>query len=214
MREGQAKNYPQGFLRNVKKWLHSLLFSLYKGREINIFKELKINDEITNTELRVIDADNRMLGVITSAQAIKLADDAGLDLVLINEQSKPAVAKIIDYSKYRYEQIKKEKEQRQEQRKNIVKVKEVQLSIGIQENEIAFKMTAARRFIADGDKVKVCINRIKGRKTQLADKGMAVIQQFADKMADIAEIETPVTKSGIAGKSINILAILIPKKKK
>ena len=162
----------------------------------------------------MIDAKNQMLGVITLAQAMKLADDAELDLVLINEKSRPAVAKIIDYSKFRYEQIKKEKEQKQEQRRNTVKIKEVQLSIAIQENEIAFKMAKAREFIADGDKVKVCINRIKGRKTQLADKGVAVIQQFADRMADIAEIETPVAKSGIPGRNINIMLMLAPKKKK
>jgi translation initiation factor IF-3 len=155
-----------------------------------------------------------MLGVITLAQASKLADEADLDLVLINDSSKPPVAKIIDYSKFRYEQIKKEKEQKQEQRKNTIKIKEVQLSLGIQENEVAFKMNSARKFIADGDKVKVCINRIKGRKTQLADKGVAVIRQFAEKISDIADIETPVTKTGMGGKGINIMVLLVPKKQK
>ena len=78
--------------------------------------------------------NNEMIGIITLAQALKLADEAGLDLVLITETSKPPVAKIIDYSKFRYEQIKKEKTQRKEQRTNMVDIKEVQLSIGIQEN--------------------------------------------------------------------------------
>jgi translation initiation factor IF-3 len=96
----------------------------------------------------------------------------------------------------------------------MVKIKEVQLSLAIQENEIAFKLNSARKFIADGDKVKVCINRIKGRKVQLAEKGINVVQQFADRMADIADIETPVAKSGMAGKGINIITILAPKKKK
>ncbi len=155
-----------------------------------------------------------MLGVITLAQALKLSDEAGLDLVLINESSKPPVAKIIDYSKFRYEQIKKEKEQKKEQRKNKVDIKEVQLSLAIQENEIAFKMTKAREFINNGDKVKVCINRIKGRKTQLADKGVIVIQQFAERLLDIADIESPVAKSGVPGRNINIMVMLAPKKKK
>jgi len=146
------------------------------------------------------------------AQASHLADENELDLVLINEGSNPPVAKIVDYSKYRYEAIKKEKEQKQEQRKNMIKLKEVQLSLAIQENEIAFKLTSARKFITDGDKVKVCINRIKGRKVQLADKGIGVVQSFVDRMLDIADIETPVAKSGMAGKGINIMAILTPKK--
>ena len=155
-----------------------------------------------------------MVGIITLAQAAKLADEAGLDLVLINENSQPPVAKIIDYSKYRYEQIKKEKTQKKEQRKNMIDIKEIQLSIAIQENEVAFKLNKAREFIADGDKVKVCINRIRGRKTLLADKGVAVIEQFAERMLDIADIETPVTKSGVPGRNINIMVMLAPKKKK
>lgn len=158
--------------------------------------------------------NNEMIGIITLAQALKLADEAGLDLVLITETSKPPVAKIIDYSKFRYEQIKKEKTQRKEQRKNMVDIKEVQLSIGIQENEIAFKLNKAREFIMDGDKVKVCINRLRGRKTQLADKGVAVVSQFAERMLDIADIEAPVAKSGVPGRNINIMTMLAPKKKK
>ncbi len=175
---------------------------------------MKINSEISCPELRVIGANNEMIGIITLAQALKMADEAGLDLVLITETSKPPVAKIIDYSKFRYEQIKKEKNQRKEQRKNMVDIKEVQLSIGIQENEIAFKLNKARECIMDGDKVKVCINRLRGRKTQLADKGVIVVSQFAERMLDIADIESPVAKSGVPGRNINIMVMLAPKKKK
>jgi translation initiation factor IF-3 len=185
-----------------------------KIKEGNIFKELKINNEITAGELRLIDDKGVGLGVVSLAQGLKLADEKEMDLVMINESSNPPVVKIVDYSKYRYEAIKKEKEQKQEQRKNMIKLKEVQLSLAIQENEIAFKLNSARKFIMDGDKVKVCINRIKGRKVQLADKGVSVVGAFAERMADIADIETPVTKSGMAGKGINIITILTPKKKK
>ena len=97
---------------------------------------------------------------------------------------------------------------------SVVDIKEVQLSIGIQENEIAFKLNKAREFIIDGDKVKVCINRLRGRKTQLADKGVAVVSQFAERMLDIADIEAPVAKSGVPGRNINIMTMLAPKKKK
>ena len=96
----------------------------------------------------------------------------------------------------------------------IIKVKEVQLSLAIQGNEVAFKQKHARGFIADGNKVKVCINRIRGRATNNADKGVAIIQKFAADMADVADIDQQITKSGIPGKNINITLVLAPKKKK
>jgi translation initiation factor IF-3 len=154
-----------------------------------------------------------MVGIMTLAAALRRADEDGLDLVLINEASQPPIAKITDYAKFRYEAIKKEKEQKKEQRNNIVHLKEIQLSIAIQENEIEFKMKKAREFINDGDKVKVCINRLKGRKMQLADKGVAVINAFAEKMADIAEMEMPVKKLGGGAGGVNIMTILKGKNK-
>ncbi|MDR0384259.1 MAG: translation initiation factor IF-3 [Christensenellaceae bacterium] len=172
-----------------------------------------MNGEIRAGELRVIGADNQMVGIMTLAAALRRADEDGLDLVLINEASQPPIAKITDYAKFRYEAIKKEKEQKKEQRNNIVHLKEIQLSIAIQENEIEFKMKKAREFINDGDKVKVCINRLKGRKMQLADKGVAVINAFAEKMADIAEMEMPVKKLGGGAGGVNIMTILKGKNK-
>ena len=152
-----------------------------------------------------------MLGVMSTSQALRLSDDAELDLVLISPQAKPPVAKIMDYGKYKYETTRKEKEARKAQ--NIVKVKEVQLSLNIQENEIAFKMKHAVDFINKGNKVKVCINRIRGRATNNADKGVAVLQKFANDMAEIADIDQPITKGGIPGRNINIVMVLAPKKK-
>ena len=177
-----------------------------------IFKELKINNEIRDGELRVIGVNGEMLGVMTLSQALRAADEAETDLVLISPQAKPPVARIIDYGKFKFETLRKEKEQRKTQK--LVKIKEVQLSLGIQENEIAFKREHARRFIADGNKVKVCINRIRGRATANADKGIAVIQNFFDSMADIAEIDQPITRSGVPGRNISIMMVVAPKRKK
>lgn len=177
-----------------------------------MFKELQINNQITERELRVIASDGAQLGIMSLSQALRMADEAELDLVLISPSARPAVAKICDYGKFKFETLRKEKEAKKAQK--IVKLKEVQLSLGIQENEVAFKMQHARRFIEDGDKVKVCINRIRGRQTANADKGITIIQNFADKLSDIAEIDQAIQKSGIPGKNINIMMVIGPKKKK
>jgi len=177
-----------------------------------MFKELQINTEITAAELRVIGLGGEQLGVMTLSQAMRLADDAELDLVLISPTARPPVAKIMDYGKYKFETSRKAKDARKAQK--IIKLKEVQLSLAIQENEVAFKQAHARRFIEDGNKVKVCINRIRGRATLNADKGVAIIQKFAADLSDIADIDQPIAKSGIPGKNINIITVLAPKKKK
>ena len=175
-------------------------------------KELQINTKITASELRIIASNGDMLGVMSTAQAMRLADDENLDLVLISPSANPPVAKIMDYGKYKFETSRKEKDARKAQK--IVKLKEVQLSLNIQGNEIAFKMANARKFIETGNKVKVCINRIRGRATNNADKGVAVLQKFAEDMQDIADIDQAITKAGIPGKNINIIMVLAPKKTK
>ena len=179
-----------------------------------MFKELAINGEIRAQELRIISKEGEQLGVMGLSQALRMADEADLDLVLISPQAKPPVARICDYGKFKFEALRKEKEERKTQRQKTVNLKEVQLSLAIQENEIAFKMKNARRFIEDGDKVKVCINRIRGRQTANADKGIVILQNFAERMNDVAEIDQQPQKSGIPGRNINIVMILGPKKKK
>ena len=160
----------------------------------------------------MISETGEMLGVIGLSQAMRLADEAELDLVLISPQASPPVAKIVDYGKYKFETLRKEKEQRKAQKQ--VRLKEVQLSLNIQENEVAFKREHARRFIEDGNKVKVCINRIRGRATANADKGVATINAFYESLADIADVDQAATKSGIPGRNINIVMIIAPKKSK
>jgi len=173
---------------------------------------MKINTEITAPELRVVAENGEMLGIMGLSQAMRLADEAELDLVLISPQAKPPVAKIIDYGKYKFETLKKEKDAKKAQK--IIKVKEVQLSLNIQDNEIAFKRDHARRFILEGDKVKVCINRIRGRATANADKGVEIVRKFAEDLADIADVDQQPTKGGVPGRNINIVMVIAPKKKK
>ena len=160
----------------------------------------------------MVSETGEMLGIMGFSQAMRLADEADLDLVLISPMAKPAVAKIIDYGKYKFETLKKEKDAKKAQK--IIKVKEVQLSLGIQENEVAFKREHARRFIQEGDKVKVCINRIRGRATAYADRGIDIVKKFAEDLADIADIDQQPAKSGVPGRNVNIVMVLAPKKKK
>ena len=177
-----------------------------------MIKELQINNKITASELRVIGERGEMLGVMSLAQALRLSDEAELDLVLMSPNSNPPVAKIMDYGKYKFETERKGKDARKVQKQS--KIKEIQLSLNIQENEVEFKMAHARRFILDGNKVKVCINRIRGRATNNADKGIGVLEKFAADMSDIAEIDQPIAKSGIPGKNINIVMVICPIKSK
>lgn len=171
-----------------------------------------INTEITAKELRVISAEGEQLGILGLSQALRLADEQDLDLVLISATANPPVAKITDYGKYKFETLRKEKDAKRAQKQ--VQLKEVQLSLGIQENEISFKMKHARRFLEDGNKVKVAINRIRGRATANADKGVVLMKNFAAQLADIADIDQAVTKSGVPGRNISIMMMLAPKKNK
>ena len=119
-----------------------------------------INEEIRDREVRVIGADGAQLGVLPTQRALELAEEAGLDLVKIVPNAQPPVCKLMDYDKYRYEQAKKEREIRRNQK--VVSIKEVQLSATIEENDIQTKAKAAVKFLQGGDKVKVSI-RFRGR---------------------------------------------------
>ena len=114
--------------------------------------ELMINEQIRDREVRLIGADGEQLGIVSSREAQKIADEAGLDLVKIAPNAKPPVCKVIDYGKYRYEQARKEKDAKKKQK--TIEIKEVRLSPNIDENDLNTKVNAARKFIQKGDKVK------------------------------------------------------------
>ena len=145
-----------------------------------------INEEIRDREVRLISADGEQLGVMPTRQAMEMAEQAGLDLVKIAPTAKPPVCKIIDYGKYRYEMARKEKEARKKQR--IIDVKEVRLSPNIDTNDLNTKVGAARKFISKGDKVKVTL-RFRGREMAHMQSSKYILDEFAEKLSDIAVVE-------------------------
>jgi translation initiation factor IF-3 len=162
--------------------VHKTCFS---GRETAI-NDLFINEQIRDKEVRLIGENGEQLGIMSAKDAYQKAVDAGLDLVKIAPKAEPPVCKIIDYSKYRYEMKRKAKEASKKQK--TVSIKEVRLSPNIDTNDLNTKVNAARKFISKGDKVKVSL-RFRGREMAHMNNGRVVMDQFAEKMADIAVIE-------------------------
>lgn len=165
--------------------------------------DLMMNEEIRDREVRVIDQNGEQLGVVPTRRALELAEEAGLDLVKIVPGAKPPVCKLMDYDKYRYEQAKKEREIRKNQK--IVSIKEVQLSATIEENDIQVKAKAAIKFLQGGDKVKVSI-RFRGRQITHQEIGLAVMQDFVTRVKDVAIVEK---KPATEGR--HMIMILAPK---
>ncbi|MBR1709076.1 MAG: translation initiation factor IF-3 [Clostridia bacterium] len=148
--------------------------------------DLLTNEDIRDREVRVIDQNGEQLGVLPIRRALEMAEEAGLDLVKIVPNAKPPVCKFMDYDKYRYEQAKKEREIRKNQK--VVSIKEVQLSATIEENDVLTKAKAAMKFLKNGDKVKVSI-RFRGRQITHQEIGLAVMQDFAERVKDMAVVE-------------------------
>ena len=148
--------------------------------------DLMINEEIRDREVRLIDENGEQLGVMPTQKALELAEERGLDLAKIQPNAKPPVCKLMDYDKYRYEQSKRERENRKNQR--VVAIKEVQLSATIEENDVLTKAKMATRFLEDGDKVKVSI-RFRGRQITHSEIGMKVMQDFAQRCAEVSSVE-------------------------
>ena len=149
-------------------------------------KELQINEQIRDREVRVVGPEGDQLGVMSSKDALKLADEKNLDLVKIAPQATPPVCKIIDYGKFRFEQSKRDKEARKNQR--IVDIKEIRLSLNIDKHDIETKKKHATRFLEEGNKVKVSI-RFRGREMGHPEIGLAIMRSFATEMADVANVE-------------------------
>ena len=154
---------------------------------------MQINEEITDKEVRLISNDGEQLGIVSAAQAQKLAAEKNLDLVKIAPQAKPPVCKIMDYGKYRFEQSKREKEAKKNQR--VIEIKEIRLSPNIDVHDFDTKVGHARKFLAAGNKIKVSI-RFRGREMTHTDLGLSIMAQFAEKCADIAAVEKPAKLEG------------------
>lgn len=152
-----------------------------------------INEQIRDKEVRVISESGEQLGIMSAKEAMKLALDAELDLVKIAPTAKPPVCKIIDYGKYRYELARKEKDAKKKQK--TVELKEVRLSPNIDTNDLNTKMNNARKFIQKGNRVKVTL-RFRGREMAHMQQSKYILDDFAEKMSDIAVVEKPAKLEG------------------
>ena len=159
---------------------------------ISTKKELEINEEIRDKEIRVIGADGSQMGIMSAEQALKLAEEANMDLVKIAPTAVPPVCRVMDYGKYRFEQQKKEKENKKNQK--VVETKEVRLSINIDTNDFNTKVNQANKFLKSGDKVKVSI-RFRGREMAHSKLGLDVMQRFGEAIVG-GTIEKPAKLEG------------------
>lgn len=145
-----------------------------------------INSDITSDEVRLVDEDGEMIGVVSLAEALDRAENAGLDLVEVSPNAKPPVCKILDYGKYKYEQQKKANEARKKQK--TVDVKEVKLSPRIEKNDYDVKMRNAVRFLESGNKVKVSM-RFRGREMAHQDIGRDIFAKMQEELAELGTVE-------------------------
>lgn len=141
----------------------------------------QINEEIVDKEVRLIGPEGEQLGIMSAAKALEIADENDLDLVKIAPNAVPPVCKVMDYGKYRFEQIKKEKDAKKNQ--HVIEVKEVRMSPGIDTNDFNTKVKNAQKFLADGDRVKVSV-RFRGRELAHTEIGDVLLRDFAAKCGE------------------------------
>ena len=168
--------------------------------------EHQINEEIRDKELRVIGADGDQLGIMTSAAALALAEEKELDLVKIAPSATPPVCKIMDYGKFRFEQLKKEKEAKKNQ--HVVEVKEIRMSPSIDTNDFNTKVKNAMKFLKDGNRVKVTV-RFRGREMAHTSLGADLLKKFG---SDCAELATVAKDAKLEGRNMSMF--LSPKNSK
>ena len=168
--------------------------------------EHQINEEIRDKELRVIGADGDQLGIMTSAAALALAEEKELDLVKIAPNATPPVCKIMDYGKFRFEQLKKEKEAKKNQ--HVVEVKEIRMSPSIDTNDFNTKVKNAMKFLKDGNRVKVTV-RFRGREMAHTSLGADLLKKFG---SDCAELATVAKDAKLEGRNMSMF--LSPKNSK
>ena len=148
--------------------------------------DLMINEEIRDREVRVVDESGEQLGIMPVRQALELADEKQLDLVKIAPNAKPPVCRLMDYGKYRFEQSKKEREIRKNQK--VITVKEVRLSATIEDHDVDVRVKNAVKFLKEGNKVKASI-RFRGRQITHSEIGRQVMEEFAEKIKEFGVIE-------------------------
>lgn len=152
-----------------------------------------INEQIRDKEIRLIGSNGEQLGIMSAKEALRLAEEADLDLVKIAPNAKPPVCKIIDYGKYRYEMARKEKEAKKKQK--TVEMKEIRLSPNIDANDLNTKVNAAKKFIAKGNKVKITL-RFRGREMAHIAHSKHVLDDFAKEVEEVAVVEKAPKQEG------------------
>lgn len=168
------------------KWIVCLSTFYINFWRCTTISELMINEQIRDREVRLIGENGDQLGVMSAREALKLAQEAELDLVKIAPTAKPPVCKIIDYGKYKYELVRKEKEAKKKQK--TVEVKEIRLSPNIETNDLNTKINAAKKFIAKGNKVKITL-RFRGREMAHMQSSKHILDEIAETLSDIAVVE-------------------------
>ncbi len=176
--------------------IHFFIIIFWRYKTIS---ELMINEQIRDKEVRVIGADGEQLGVMPSKEALRLAREAELDLVKIAPTAKPPVCKIVDYGKYKYEQIRREREAKKKQK--TVEIKEIRLSPNIDTNDLNTKMNATKKFLTKGNKVKITL-RFRGREMAHMQDSKHILDDFAEQLADCAVVEKA---PKIEGRSISMV---------
>lgn len=166
----------------------------------------RVNERIIADEIRLVGDDGEMIGVVSVEEGLKKADEAGLDLVEVSPNAKPPVCKILDYGKYKYEEQKKAAEARKKQK--TVDVKEVKIRPGIEEHDYQVKMRNARKFLTNGDKVKVTM-RFRGREMAHQHIGMDLLKRMIEELADVGKVDLEPKMEG--RQIIMVLSSEIPK---
>lgn len=164
----------------------------------------QINDRIRYPEIRVIDNDGEQLGILTPADALRMAEEKELDLVLVSESAKPPVCRIMDYGKYKFEQEKKAREAKKKQ--HTADVKEVKMRYKIDDHDYNVRVNQAQRFLKSGDKVKATVN-FRGREIQHANLAEVLLKRMANDLEEVAEVQQAPKREGR-----NMMMLLSPKK--
>ncbi len=166
--------------------------------------DIEINEQIRDKEVRVIGANGDQLGVMSSKEAYMMAKDADLDLIKIAANATPPVVKIADFGKYRYEMMRKEKEAKKNQ--HVTEIKEIRMTPNIDTNDLNTKLSAARKFLEKGNKVKVAL-RFRGREMSRMNQSKYILDEFAEKLKDVAILDKPAKVEGR-----NMAIVISPKK--
>ena len=164
------------------------------------------NEQISAPQVRLIGEDGEQFGIVSREEALSIAEDKNLDLVMMSGNATPPVCKLLDYGKYKYESLKKDKEIKKAQK--IVEVKEVRLSITIEEHDIAYRIASASKFLKEGNKVKITL-RMKGREQAYVKKAIEVVKEFCSRLQDLG---SPDKEPELLGR--NIFVVASPKKTK